>query len=82
MEKRGRKQKASKKSFKGMPYGWQGMFPERYRPACQGTCVPYLDKEDNKWKIILYDTFKPEHLIYEFETKTYNRILFNEAKQK
>lgn len=83
MERRGRKQKVVNTTTpKGCPSGWQTLFLGRYRPACQGTCVPYIDKDDGKWKIVLFDTLEPQYIIYEFENKSYNRVLYDDSIQK
>lgn len=65
----------------GFPIEWQTMFVGRYRPAFKGTSAPYFDKSDKLWKIVLYDTLKPEHIIYEFETKSYNKVLYNHYRK-
>jgi hypothetical protein len=83
METRGRKQKVVKTiAPDGCPSGWEKLFLKRYKPACQGTCVPYLDKYDNKWKIVLFDTLEPQYIIYEFENKSYNRVIYDDSIQK
>lgn len=83
MERRGRKQKVGDvKPIGKMPNGWEGMFLGKYKPACQGTCVPYFDKYDNQWKIVLFNTTNPEYLIYEFENKSYNRVIYDDSIQK
>jgi hypothetical protein len=83
MERRGRKQKVVNATIpKGCPSGWQTLFLGRYRPACKGTCVPYIDKDDGKWKIVLFDTLEPQYIIYEFENKSYNRVLYDDSIQK
>jgi hypothetical protein len=83
MERRGRKQKIGNvKPIGEMPNGWENMFLGTYKPACQGTAVPYFDKYDNQWKIVLFNTLNPEYLIYEFENKSYNRVIYDDSIQK
>jgi hypothetical protein len=83
MERRGRKQKVGNvKPVEEMPKGWESMFLGKYKPACQGTCVPYFDKYDSQWKIVLFNTLNPEYLIYEFENKSYNRVIYDSSIQK
>jgi hypothetical protein len=83
MERRGRKQKIGNVKPAGeMPNGWENMFLGTYKPACQGTEVPYFDKYDNQWKIVLFNTLHPEYLIYEFENKSYNRVIYDDSIQK
>ena len=74
-----RRQKIGKiQSVDDIPYDWKNIFNGRYKIACQGTCLPYIDRVDKKWKIVVYDTKNPEHLIYEFESETYNKIFYDE----
>lgn len=72
--KQGRVTKVTNKDF---PSDWKSLFVGRYVPACQKTYTPYFDKDDKLWKIIVFDTLKRKHLIYEFKTKSFREPLIH-----
>jgi hypothetical protein len=67
---------------KDYPSKWKSLLIGRYVPACQKTCIPYLNKDDNLWKIVIYDTINKEHLIYEFKSKSFRKPLYHASRIK